>query len=342
MKHLITVMLVFFSAITYSQSSVKSQIISANEKDPLCYAHVFNRNTHVNTLSDSEGWFNIQCNFADTIVVRCLGYKTLTILASDATRTGAIELMEDPITLKEIVVSPQNAYRLLLQAMDSTNAHQLKSFQGKCYRQDKLSFIDKAERKCEAEILFDMKGIKHGDADVDCWLNDFKSEISEKEKDQPRVQFSNEIPLYPLKIPKGKITCTIVLDTDSILVIHAKMAKPSGQFTNENNYFINKETWLIKGIEYKGNFKIKPLKKGYYHFFQTDARLTFDVVGDSCVLRMYSGKFIFSHKKVDPQNVWEYAVNMDIVTAQNIIQKVDDKKLRPLDFLLYKTKTQKK
>ena len=300
--------------------------------------HIFNKDSHLNTLSDPDGWFNIQCNNDDTLVIRCMGYKTLAVVAAKVNQKAKIELTEDTITLREISVSPQSAYRMLLQARDSTNKYQMKSFQGKCLRQDILSLNGLPGKKSEAEIIFVQKKIKHELADVDYWLNELKSESFEHINDLPRVHLSNKIPLNAIKLQKGKSNYRIIKNSDSLIIINAKMEQVSGQFTNENNYFINKETWIIKGIEYKGDFKLKPLKKGNYHFFQTDAKLTYDAFGDSCVLNKYSGKFVFSHKKVDPQDVWEYSVNMDIIPTQNTTQMPEDKKLRRTDYLLYKNK----
>lgn len=341
MKYFIILTFLFSFLNAHTQTTIKSQVITSKEKEPLGFVHIFNKNTKVNTLSDTNGWFYIQCKNTDTIVVRFLGYRTRSLLAFDTIQRKVIELSEDTIMLGEVLVSPENAYKMLLQARDSTNKHQMKSFQGKCLRQDKLSLNGHPEKKSEAEIIFVQKRIKHESADVDYWLNELKLESFEDITDLPRVELSNIIPLNTIKIPKGKINYRIILNSDSLLIINAKIAQVSGQLTNENNYFIDKNTWIIKGIECKGNFRVNPLRKGNFHFFQTDTKFTYNTDGDSCTLSNYTGKFVFSHKKVDLQNLWEYFVNMDIIPTKNTPSMTDNKKLRPLDFLLYKNEDQK-
>ncbi len=338
MKCCFVLVLLMLFCFAQAQTTFKSQIISSDGKDAIGYAHIFNKETRINSLSDSTGWFNIQCKKTDTIVVRCMGFKTLTIIAADAIQKKTIELAQDTIFLSDISVTPENAYALLLQAIDSTNRYMMKSFQGNCFRQDKLSFNGNMIKKLDAAIVFNQKRIKHGQAVVDYWLKDLNSESKDRVSDQPRIYISNEIPLDLIKMPKGKAKYTVVLNCDSMIIINAKMAIPTHQLTNENNYFINKKTWIIRGTEFKGEYEIKQLKKGNCYFFQTKAQMAITNYGDSCALKSYAGNFVFSYKKVNPQNLWEYILNMDIISTQNAISMPDDKKLRPLDFLLYKDK----
>ena len=341
LKNSIAILLLFSVSFLHAQTIIKSQIISAKGQEAIGFVHIFNKNTRLNSLSDSDGWFNIQCKSTDTIVVSCLGFKSLFLPAADIIQKNSIELAEDTITLDEVTVSPVSAYNMLLQARDSTNKYQMKSFHGTCLRQDNLLFKGNVERQSEADIIFYQKGIKREFADVNYWLEDFNSESLGKQSAQPRLAYPNTIPLNPIKIPKEKAKYTIVLNSDSLLIINVQMSKPNKDWINECNYFINKRIWIFMGIEYKGDYRMKPLRKGNYYFFQINDKLTFDTIGDSCVIKNYYDKFVFSHKRIDPKNLWEYFVNMDIIPSKKVISMPEDKKLRRLDILLYKTKDKK-
>lgn len=334
-KYLITTALLLSVIRGHSQTTIKSRIISTKSKEPVEFAHIFNKKTHVNTLTDMDGQFNISCSNTDTIGIRCVGYQSLSLAASEIVQRKIIELKEDTIMLNEVKVMPENLYKMILQARDSTNKYLKRYFQGVCSRQEQLSLNGNTERKSDAKIIFITKGIKNREAQVDYWLKDHKLSESLNKGDQPKLMCENTISFYPIKIRDEKAKYKIIENSDSLLIINAKMAEPNKQWIDECNYFINKSTWIFLDIEYKGDYRIKPLEKRNKYYFQIDVKKSYVTIGDSCELNKSRINSIFSYKKIDPKNLWEYSVNIDI-TEKNVSSMPTIKKLHRMDPLLYK------
>jgi len=333
----------FIISSVSAQTTIKARIISYKEKTAVPYATVVVKNNTINGVSsDVEGWFNLRCNETDTLNIRSLGFKSLSVLAADVVRKKTIELSEDPITLVEISISAESAYSMLFRARDSTNKHQMKSFQGICLRQDKLSFNGKTERKSDAEIIFQTKKNKNGHTENDYWLKDLKSESFGKKSEQPYLAYPTTIPLdissirMPLKDELSEIKCTITTYSDDKMIIRYTREKPTKNMVNEGSYTINKGTWIIEAVDLKGDFWLKPLKDWNRHHFQTNVKFTHATVGDSCVLENFNYRTVFSHKKVDPQNLWEYQMNMDITPQSANVALPEGRKLLKADYLLFK------
>ena len=346
MRSFSTAILLFFFSFGFAQTTIKSRIITAKEKEALGFADVFAKNTQVHALSNLNGWFNLQCNNTDTIIVSCLGYQTVSLRATDAMVKNIIEMIEDTIKLGEITILAESAYKMLLRARDSTNTHFSKSIQGTCLRKDRLSLNNQIVKNVDSEIIFKTNNIKNRHLDIDYWLNMIKTESKNDVSDQPHlVGYPNTIPFnrFGLRMPKkeelSKFKCTIASGSDDNIVIKVIRDKPTVNMLTEFIYLVNKKTWVFEGIESSGNFEKEPLKKSSrYFFFQSYAKLKYTSYGDSCILKNFIYKLVFSYKKNDPENLWEYFMNMDIIPTQNAISMPDDKKLRPLDFLLYKDK----
>lgn len=343
MKLSIVPFFLFIISSVSAQTTIKARIISYKEKTAVPYATVVVKNNTINGVSsDVEGWFNLRCNETDTLKVRSLGFKSLSVIAADVIRKKMIELTEDTLTLNAISISAESAYSMLFRARDSTNKHQMKSFQGICLRQDKLSFNGKIERKSDAEIIFQKKKDKKGNTENDYWLKDLKSESAGKTNEQPYFAYPNTIPLdissirMPLKDELSEIKCSITTYSDDKMIIKYSREKPTKNMVNEGSYTINKGTWIIEAIDLKGDFWLNPLKDWNRHLFQTNIKLIHNIVGDSCVLGNVNYKMVFSHKKVDPQNLWEYQMNMDITPQSSNVALPEGRKLLKADNLLFK------
>ena len=343
MKPFITSILLFLFSSILAQTTIKARVISDKGDAAIPYATiVVKNNTSIGESSDTDGWFNLQCNETDSLIVRSIGYKTNYISVADALLKKVIELSEDTIMLSEISISAESAYKMLFRARDSTNKYQMKSFQGICLRQDKLSFNGKTERKSDAKIIFKTRKIKNGHTENDYWLKDLKSESFSKISELPYFAYPTTIPLnissikMPLKDELSEIKCTITTSSDDKMIIKYIREKPTKNFVNEGSYTINKETWIIEVTDLKGDFWLKPLKEWNRHHFQTNIKLTHNIVGDSCVLGNVNYKTVFSHKKVDPQNLWEYQMNMDITPQSSDVALPEGRKLLRADLLLFK------
>ena len=343
MKPYITSILLFLFSSISAQTTINARIITDKGKEPVPYATVVvKNNSSIGISSDAEGWFILRCNENDSLIVRCIGFKTNLISAADALSKKVIELTEDRIMLGEISISAESAFQMLLRARDSTNKYQMKSFQGTCLRQDRLSFNGNTQRKSDAVITFKTKEIKNGHIETDYWLKDLKLESFSKISELPYFAYPTTIPLnissirMPLKDELSEIKCTITTSSDDKMIIKYIREKPTKNMVNEGSYTINKETWIIEVTDLKGNFRLKPLKKWNRYHFETNVKFTNTIVDDSCVLGNFTYRTVFSHKKIDPQNLWEYQVNMDITPQSSDIALPEGRKLLKVDYLLFK------
>jgi hypothetical protein len=296
----------------------------------------YRRNYQIGTQSDSNGKFCLPCPPTETISIRCIGFKQKTILASEVIDKKIIELDQDTIMVEEITILAESAYQLLSEAMDSTYKHQMKLFKGLCNRQDKLSLNKSVKRESDAKIIF-----KVNKKNVDYWLGNLKTESSGKISEQPYLAYPSTIPfnLFSVELPskeeRSGMKCTRISTPDN-QIIKVTRAKPTKNFINQANYYVNNKTGRIEAFEYIGDFREKPFKNSNRYHYETKIMVTYNTVGDSCVLGNFNYKIIFSHKKPDPNALWEYFVNMDVFPDENINPLTEIKKLRPLDYLLYK------
>jgi hypothetical protein len=133
----------------------------------------------------------------------------------------------------------------------------------------------------------------------------------------------------------SNMNCSMKSISDSVMVINVKMNKPTRNMINDCYYFINKNTWLFDGFKFIGDFRNETFKRDGRHYFKTCMNLSYNAIRDSIILAYFNYDLVFSNKKVDEQNLWNYRVNMEIFPEENIDQGVDAKKLRKIDYLLY-------
>lgn len=335
---------VLIGRFCYAQTNVKVQILNSQNKEAIPYASVFIKGNPEGMHSDVDGWFSLLSSTQETIIINCLGYRQRSILAFEVIDKRRIELDPDTLWIGEVTVFSKSAYKMLLQARDSTYKYQRKSMEGTCKRQDQLSLNQTIERKSDALISFEIKDLKDDHNNIEYWLESLHSESYSKLSKQPYLAYPSTIPFnlfsnkWPTEEELSQMKCMVASNHDGQLIIKIVRAKPTKNLINQATYFINKRNWIIEEIEYEGNFKSSPIKKSNRYHYQTNIQLTYDTVGDSCSLSKFHYKMIFSHKKIDPANLWEYLVNMEISTNKSESSFPHGKKLHPLDYLLFKNK----
>jgi hypothetical protein len=346
-KTLLLIIFVFIGLFATAQVSVKAKVINISTKEAIPNAAISTNGNLLDIYSDTDGWFKLSCFLTDTICVRCTGYKNVFVDASEVTRKKTIEMTPDTILVGEVTVLAENAYYMLLQARDSTRKYQLKSFQGVCSRQDRLFLNNDVKRESTAEIIFNVENAGSEYDKIDYWLENVDTRSFIKISEQPYLAYPNTIPLNlfflkrPSKEELSEIKCTVASNPGKQMVIKVIRAKPTKNLVNQATYYINKQNCIIEGIEYRGDFNRSPVKQSNRYHYQTNIRLAYTMIGDSCMLNNFIYELVFSHKDIDPQKLWRYLVTMNISKVNKPLLPVKGEKLRRLDYLLYKNNYRK-
>jgi len=87
--------------------SLKGQVIDFNSKRPLAGSHLFNLNTVIGTISNDEGYFEINTKLNDTLYVSYVGFQSIKLKISNDLLKGnelVIELHEKTEQIDEVIV----------------------------------------------------------------------------------------------------------------------------------------------------------------------------------------------------------------------------------------------
>ena len=87
--------------------TLKGQIIDNDDKSPLAGAHLFNLNTVIGSISNNEGYFNIETQVNDTLYISYLGHQSIKLKITNDLLKGnelVIELHEKTEQFDEVVV----------------------------------------------------------------------------------------------------------------------------------------------------------------------------------------------------------------------------------------------
>lgn len=344
MKLLLVSLFILSYLYTSGQLTLEAQILDFSKKTPVSFATVQVKGSFNGVQSDINGRFSLSCLKSDTIIFRCVGYKQQFVPVDEAISTKIIELDKDIVELSEISVSVESAYKMLFRARDSTAIHQKKSLSGLCLRQDLLLFNKQEERKSDSEIIFRTKNINSKKNKIDYWLKSTINESFGKISKQPYMAYPNTIPLniFSVRSPSEdeKLSFKCTMDTSNInqLVITTNLDKPTKSLVRCASYYINNNTWLIDSVEYWGVFNEEPIKKWNNYHYKTNVKIVYDAIKDSCMLKTFNYKLVFSHKKADPEELWSYSVSMKILEDSKIEPMESNKKLGKNDYLLFKAK----
>jgi len=91
--------------------AIAGKVISATSKEAIPYATIYNKRTHLGTISNSDGVFKLQNTLhTDTINIRYIGYETLVLKASQITFHVPLQLKAKTELLAEVVIHANNNY----------------------------------------------------------------------------------------------------------------------------------------------------------------------------------------------------------------------------------------
>ncbi len=102
--HLITVVVMLFTALAFSQNTVTGNVMDSGLNSPLPGANIIEKGTTNGTTSDFDGNFTLKTRSASgQIVISYVGYVKQTIAFSGDQNLGTVSLVTDN-TLQEVVV----------------------------------------------------------------------------------------------------------------------------------------------------------------------------------------------------------------------------------------------
>ena len=102
--HLITVVVMLFTALAFSQSTVTGTLLDSDLNSPLPGANIVERGTTNGTTTDFDGNFTLKTQSSSgEVVISYVGYKPMTVAFSGNQNLGTISLVTDN-TLQEVVV----------------------------------------------------------------------------------------------------------------------------------------------------------------------------------------------------------------------------------------------
>ena len=102
--HLLTVLVMLFTALAFSQSTVTGTVLDSGLNSPLPGANIIEKGTTNGTTTDFDGNFTLKTRSASgQIVISYVGYLKQTIPFSGDKNLGTISLATDN-TLQEVVV----------------------------------------------------------------------------------------------------------------------------------------------------------------------------------------------------------------------------------------------
>ena len=99
-----TLFVVFFlstAMLTYAQSTITGVVVDAANSEPIIGANVIVKGTTNGTITDFDGNFMLSVEKGATLEISYMGYKTVTVSATDGMK---VELAEDSELLEEVVV----------------------------------------------------------------------------------------------------------------------------------------------------------------------------------------------------------------------------------------------
>ena len=125
MKNFYAILILFICFNTFAQQKIATGLIKdATTNEPIVYASVGIKDSHIGTISNEEGNFQITVpNAAKEIMVSCVGYKTAAITVSEFTsETKTIKLEPDEQLLDEVVVSKTPIEKILQELITTSRA----------------------------------------------------------------------------------------------------------------------------------------------------------------------------------------------------------------------------
>ncbi len=278
MNHLHTLLYFLATSLVFSVSSISAQnsgqhqiegtIVEEKTGLPVPYAHVINTATNKGTISNAEGYFQLELtSWQDTAIISFIGFKKFFLTFNAQKKEYLIRLKEDILELDEItLVAKDNSYLYNLVATAKRKASSATET-SKAYYELKSFVDDKQVELVEGFYNMDVTGyeltalhLKAGRLALKPFGNQFFASMESSEAIALQKMFlENEFfPVNPLNLSKGKMKKTFALDlekkfvndnADSIYVINYQPIKASKTIFS-GTIWINKDKSAILKMTY--------------------------------------------------------------------------------------------
>lgn len=103
------------------QTPIKGSVIDRDSGEPISDVIVqYGSMSKDYVYTDSKGSFNIPAESNDIIYFQCFGYKTKSVAKAILDKSSIVELELNPVSLKPVTISPDDADKLLEEVMINT------------------------------------------------------------------------------------------------------------------------------------------------------------------------------------------------------------------------------
>ncbi len=106
--------LVFLLIFTFQNfgfgQTFKAQVVDKTSQRGLSYAHIGILNSSIGTVSDEEGYFELnftEAQLSDSICISFLGYQSFALAVGETDKFYTIELPKESLTFEEVVIKDQ-------------------------------------------------------------------------------------------------------------------------------------------------------------------------------------------------------------------------------------------
>ncbi len=101
----------FLSGSTlFGQNIVNGYVTDSETDEPLLFTYIIVQNTTIGTITNEEGYFELNCSISDSLEISHLGYSTKQVLASDISKKASIKLVPINIVLNDLVIVADDNY----------------------------------------------------------------------------------------------------------------------------------------------------------------------------------------------------------------------------------------
>ncbi len=121
-KHLLFISLIIVFGCTISaQNLIKGIVIDKDTRSPIADVIVqYGNSSRDYVYTDSKGNFTLPAKTEEVISFQCFGYKAKTVLKSTLGKNSIIEMELSPLSLNPVIISPEDADKLLEEVMINT------------------------------------------------------------------------------------------------------------------------------------------------------------------------------------------------------------------------------
>ncbi len=99
-----------YSNVLNAQKIIRAYVIDQSTKESIPYAHIIKTIDNSGTITNDDGYFEINCSKKDTIKISFLGYQDKFFSADEISDNARIELTQSTATLDQVTVFANNDF----------------------------------------------------------------------------------------------------------------------------------------------------------------------------------------------------------------------------------------